>query len=175
VVDSGPTSEAATADPLAPQRLVVALVRGVHGLRGAVRVEVLTDRPEARFVPGAVLYREGSDAPLTVASAEAVRDGPGWRLRFAEITSREGADTLRESYLETDVRPAADLARGEVYWHEVIGCPVRGVDDAPLGVVKDVWPRTRSTWSVTARTAHSTSPRSGHSSGSSPRAGARSS
>ena len=30
----------------ASERLVVALVRGVHGLRGAVRVEVLTDHPE---------------------------------------------------------------------------------------------------------------------------------
>ena len=29
------------------ERLVVALVRGVHGLSGAVRVEVLTDHPDA--------------------------------------------------------------------------------------------------------------------------------
>ena len=64
------------------QRLVVALVRGVHGLRGAVRVEVLTDRPEERFRPGIVLHREGSDAALTIASAEPVADGPGWRVRF---------------------------------------------------------------------------------------------
>ena len=28
---------------------MVGLVRGVHGLNGAVRVEILTDRPEARF------------------------------------------------------------------------------------------------------------------------------
>lgn len=126
-------------EPLAPHRLVVALVRGVHGLHGTVRVEVLTDRPEARFAPGQVLHREGSEAPLTIASAGPVRDGPGWRLRFAEITTRDGADRLREAYLETEVRPGADLARGEVYWHEVIGCPVRGLDDAPLGVVKDVY------------------------------------
>jgi 16S rRNA processing protein RimM len=100
---------------------------------------VLTDRPEARFVPGAALYREGSDDPLTIASAEAVADGPGWRVRFREITSREAADTLRSVYLETTIRPAADLARGEVYWHEVIGVPVRGVDGAELGVVQDVY------------------------------------
>lgn len=120
-------------------RLVVALVRGVHGLHGAVRVEVLTDRPEHRFVPGAVLFREGTDRALTIASAEAVQDGPGWRIRFREITSRDGADTLREAYLETAVRPTADLRRGEVYWHEVIGCHVRGLDDADLGVVKDIY------------------------------------
>ena len=120
-------------------RLVVALVRGVHGLRGAVRVEVLTDRPETRFVPGAILYREGTQQPLTIASAEAVQDGPGWRVRFREISTRDGADSLREAYLETEVRPTADLRRGEVYWHEVIGCHVRGLDDMDLGVVKDIY------------------------------------
>ena len=121
------------------QRLVVALVRGVHGLRGAVRVEVLTDRPESRFTKGAILVREGTDAPLTIESAEAVQDGPGWRLRFAEITSREGADSLRGAYLETTVQPLTDLARGEVYWHEIVGVPVRGLDDTELGVVQDVY------------------------------------
>jgi 16S rRNA processing protein RimM len=118
---------------------VVALVRGVHGLRGAVRVEVLTDRPEDRFRPGAVLYREGSDEPLTLTSAEAVQDGPGWRLHFREVTTRDAADRLRAAYLETPVRPDADLARGEVYWHEVMGVPVRGLDGTELGVIQDVY------------------------------------
>jgi 16S rRNA processing protein RimM len=120
-------------------RLVVALVRGVHGLRGAVRVEVLTDRPEDRFTPGTVLYREATDAALTIASAEAVQDGPGWRLRFEEITTREAADQLRSAYLEATIRPGVDLARGEVYWHEVIGSAVRGVDGTELGTVQDVY------------------------------------
>jgi 16S rRNA processing protein RimM len=118
---------------------VVALVRGVHGLNGAVRAEVLTDRPEDRFVAGAVLFREGDQRPLTIASAEAVADGPGWRIRFREVTSRDAADTLRGVYLESVVRPDEDLVRGSYYWHEVIGCAVRGVDGAELGTVKDIY------------------------------------
>jgi 16S rRNA processing protein RimM len=121
------------------QRLVVALVRGVHGLRGAVRVEVLTDRPEQRFRPGAVLHREGSDAPLTITSAEPVADGPGWRVRFREVATREAADTLRGAYLDAEVHPVGELSRGEVYWHEVIGTAVRGIDGAELGTVQDVY------------------------------------
>jgi 16S rRNA processing protein RimM len=121
------------------QRLVVALVRGVHGLRGAVRVEVLTDRPEERFRPGVVLHREGADAPLTIGSAEAVADGPGWRLRFAEVTTRESADGLRGAYLETVVHPLDELARGEVYWHEVVGVTVRDLEGRDLGIVQDVY------------------------------------
>ena len=120
-------------------RLVVALVRGIHGLRGAVRVEVLTDHPEDRFTVGRVLHREGDDRPLTIASAEAIADGPGWRLRFREVTSRDAADSLRNLYLESIVRPDEELARGEYYWHEVIGTTVRGVDGAELGTVRDVY------------------------------------
>jgi len=118
---------------------VVALVRGVHGLRGAVRVEVLTDRPEERFVPGAVLHREGGDDRLTIASAEEIVDGPGWRIRFNELTTRDLADTLRGAYLEAVVRPDEDLSRGSYYWHEVIGTPVRGIDNAELGTVQDIY------------------------------------
>ncbi len=122
-----------------PERLVVALVRGVHGLRGAIRIEVLTDRPEARFRPGTVLHREGDDAALTIVSAEPVADGPGWRVRFGEVPSRDVADGLRGAYLEMAVQPTADLARGQVYWHEVIGVTVRGLDGTDLGVVQDIY------------------------------------
>jgi 16S rRNA processing protein RimM len=118
---------------------VVALVRGVHGLRGALRVEVLTDRPAARFVPGAVLHREGDPRPLTIESAEAIADGPGWRIRFREIGSRDGADTLRGTYLEAPIRADEDLARGRYYWHEVIGTSVRGLDGEALGTVQDIY------------------------------------
>lgn len=118
---------------------MVALVRGVHGLNGAIRAEVLTDRPEERFAAGGTLFREADPRPLTIASAEAIVDGPGWRIRFREIATRDAADTLRGAYLESVVRPDEDLARGSYYWHEVIGCAVRGVDGAELGTVKDIY------------------------------------
>jgi 16S rRNA processing protein RimM len=119
-------------------RLVVALVRGVHGLNGAVRVEVLTDRPEDRFVPGALLYREGRAEPLTIESATAVADGPGWRLRFRELPDRTAAESLRDAYLEAVVPPDS-LGRGEAYWHEVIGVTVTDVGGRELGTVSDVY------------------------------------
>jgi 16S rRNA processing protein RimM len=118
---------------------VVALVRGVHGLRGAVRVEVLTDRPEERFIPGAVLHREGSAERLTIASAEAIPDGPGWRLRFDEIPDRSVADTLREAYLEAATDASDALPVGAYYWHQVVGATVRDLQDRAIGVVHDVY------------------------------------
>jgi 16S rRNA processing protein RimM len=126
-------------DLTAGERLVVALVRGIHGLRGAVRVEVLTDRPEERFTKGQVLHREGSDAPLTIRRGVPVADGPGWRLQFEEVADRTAAESLRDAYLEAEVSREQTLGRGEYFWHEVIGCPVRDLDGRELGVVADVY------------------------------------
>jgi 16S rRNA processing protein RimM len=118
---------------------VVGLVRGVHGLNGALRVEVLTDHPESRFARHATLFREGSDAPLTVTDAIAIPDGPGWRIRLAEVSDRGAAEAYRGVYLEADVAPADEPGQGVYYWHEVVGVPVRGIDGEELGAVVDVY------------------------------------
>lgn len=118
---------------------MVALVRGVHGLRGALRIEILTDRPELRYAPGSVLYREGSDEPLRVDWSSPVADGPGWRIRFAEVGDRAAAEALKGAYLEVVAGPEAEPGRGEYYWHEVIGATVTAVDGTVLGTVRDVY------------------------------------
>jgi 16S rRNA processing protein RimM len=117
-----------------PGRLVVGLVRGIHGLRGAVRVEVLSDNDE-RFTPSNVLFVEGSDEPLTVTSAQ--RDGPGLLVRFEEVRHRNEADALRDKYLEADVEDA--LPADTFYWHDIVGCAVRTVGGEELGTVAEVF------------------------------------
>ncbi|HEY3522817.1 MAG TPA: ribosome maturation factor RimM [Candidatus Limnocylindrales bacterium] len=126
------------------ERRVVGLVRGIHGLRGLVRVEVLTDSPERRFTRGARLYPEGSGEALTIASAEPVPDGPGWRLRFRGLPTRSDVERLRDVYLEAEVDepPGADEVdeTGErVFWDEVIGVPVLSSEGEELGSVRDVY------------------------------------
>jgi 16S rRNA processing protein RimM len=124
---------------MAAVRLVVAQVRGLHGLGGAVRVEVLTDHPEARFAAGNVLHLEGDARPLTIVAAQPVEDGPGWRLQFGEIPDRQASERLRDSYLEIEVDRAGDLEAGAAYWHEVIGSTVRDSTGAELGKVADIY------------------------------------
>jgi 16S rRNA processing protein RimM len=116
-------------------RLAVGLVRGVHGLRGAVRVEILSDNA-ARFAVGRVVFPEGSQKALTVASAH--RDGPGMLVQFREITDRRAADALRERYLEI-VPAAGDLPADTFYWHEILGCAVTTESGQALGTVRDVF------------------------------------
>jgi len=115
-------------------RLVVGLVRGIQGLRGAIRVEPLTDNPR-RFDVGSTLFREGSASPLTVLSAH--RDGPGLLVRFAEVRDRQAADALRDAYLEATAD--APLTKQTYYWHEIIGCTVFTTTGAELGEVADIF------------------------------------
>jgi 16S rRNA processing protein RimM len=117
---------------------VVGLVRGVHALRGRLRVEVLTDRPEDRFRRGTVLHPEGSDEVLTVAEARPVADGPGWWVRFRELPERAAAERLRGAYLEVEADPDT-LAPDEFWWHEVVGTPVVDTAGGALGTVADVY------------------------------------
>jgi 16S rRNA processing protein RimM len=124
---------------MTPVRLVVAQVRGLHGLNGAVRVEVLTDHPEVRFAEGRVLYLEGDTRPLTIVAAQPVEDGPGWRLRFDGLSDRAASERLRDAYLEIEVDRSADLDAGAAYWHEVLGSTVRDSAGADLGKVVDVY------------------------------------
>ena len=100
---------------------------------------MLTDQPEARFAAGEVLHLEGDERPLTIATAQPVEDGPGWRIRFREIPDRAAAERLREAYLEIAVDRSADLAPGAAYWHDVVGSTVRDSTGAVLGKVADVY------------------------------------
>jgi 16S rRNA processing protein RimM len=116
------------------ERVCVALVRGLHGLRGAVRVEVLSDAAE-RFARGTVLYLEGDPAPLTIAWTGPSK--PGLLVRFAEVGSREAAERLRDRYLE--VVPEAPLPAGTFYWHEIVGLEALTTEGERLGTVRDVF------------------------------------
>lgn len=122
-----------------------------HGLRGEVVVELVTNRPE-RVSPGADLHagdRPGAASTATTRPAavpavlhvEASRPVPGagrrgdrWIVRFAGVTGREGAESLRDTPLS-----AAPLDEDGALWvHELIGALVADTDGHPLGVVAAV-------------------------------------
>ncbi|OMH36760.1 ribosome maturation factor RimM [Tersicoccus sp. Bi-70] len=117
-------------------QLRIARIGRPHGIRGEVTVEVLTDDPENRFVPGAVLDVEaaGSDSaggPLTVRSSR-------WNkgillLGFEEVDDRNQAERLRGArlLLETDDEEPDDDAW---YEHELVDLDVVLGDDEGNGV-----------------------------------------
>jgi len=116
--------------------LRVAQVRGVRGLDGSLRLEVLTDTPEQRFVPGARLSVEGSDRILTLL--EVTPSSPGLFVRFGEVQSRLAGERLIGAYLTI---PAAEvqIPPDRVLWDEVIGITVRDPQGEVIGEIRDLY------------------------------------
>jgi len=116
------------------ERIAVGFVHGIHGLRGAVRVEVLSDEP-ARFAVGSVLFVEGSEQPLTITWTGPAK--PGILVRFEGLSTRESVEDLPGRYLEAT--PDAPLPEGSWYWHELRGLEVTTTGGDVLGSVADVF------------------------------------
>jgi 16S rRNA processing protein RimM len=111
----------------------VARIGKPHGIRGEVTVQVLTDAPEDRFVPGTQFIVEpASHGSLTLRGAR-------WNkeillLSFEEVGDRNRAEELRgvRLFLETD--ELDDAEEEGWYEHELVGLDVR-VDGRSVGTV----------------------------------------
>ncbi len=90
-------------------QLVVGQVVRPHGVRGEVVVEVTTDEPATRYVPGTALATEPEAAgPLTI---ESVRPHQGRLIvAFDGVFDRDGAEALRGVRLCVD---SADITLPE--------------------------------------------------------------
>lgn len=105
-------------------QLQVARIGKPHGIRGEVTVQVLTDAPEDRFVPGTELTVEPASAgPLTVLSARWNKDI--LLLAFEEVETRNEAEALRGAklYIETEELDEDDDEGW--YEHELVGLEAR--------------------------------------------------
>jgi 16S rRNA processing protein RimM len=115
--------------------VVVARIGRPHGVRGEVTVEVRTDDPDLRFVPGASLLTDPPErGPLTLAALRWHRET--LLLAFEGVGSREEAEQLRGTEL---LVPVADLPALEdpddFYDHQLLGLAARLPDGTPLGQV----------------------------------------
>jgi 16S rRNA processing protein RimM len=115
--------------------VVVGRIGRPHGVRGEVTVEVRTDDPDQRFVPGADLLTDPPDrGPLTLAAARWHREI--LLLTFEGIGSREVAETYRDTELLVPIADLPELKDPEAYYdHQLVGLAARLTDDSVLGEV----------------------------------------
>jgi 16S rRNA processing protein RimM len=105
-------------------QLQVARIGKPHGIRGEVTVQVLTDAPEDRFVPGTEFVVEPVSAgPLTVSSARWNKDI--LLLGFDEIETRNEAETLRGAKLFIETEELDEDDDEGWYEHELVGLEAR--------------------------------------------------
>ena len=119
-------------------RLIVGRVARAHGVGGEVAVDVRTDDPDGRFAAGRVIETDpGARGPLTV---ESTRWHSGRLLvRFAGVTDRTVAESLRGTLLVADSATSAAPADDDEFWdHDLVGLRAQTGDGVDLGVVKEV-------------------------------------
>lgn len=76
---------------------VVARLGKPHGIRGEFTVEVRTDRPDERFVPGNIYSTDPDIGELTLKSARWHRDR--LLLTFDEVPDRNRAEEIRNTLI----------------------------------------------------------------------------
>lgn len=112
------------------KEVMVARIGRANGLKGEVTVQVHTDRPDERFVPGARFRTEPSAGELTVRSAR--MQGTTQILGFEQARDRSAAEALRGTRLLAT--PDADEDDG---WYEddLVGLQVVLLDGSSVGTV----------------------------------------
>lgn len=121
------------------QQRVIARVGKPHALRGEVTVQLHTDDPESRLVPGAVLETRaaaGSGVPRTLTLATTRVHRGIWLLGFEEIPDRTGAESLRGTRLLLGEEPEDDES-DEDAWYEadLVGLTAVTPDGVVVGEV----------------------------------------
>ncbi|QNE14967.1 ribosome maturation factor RimM [Pseudarthrobacter sp. NBSH8] len=105
-------------------QLQVARIGKPHGIRGEVTVQVLTDAPGDRFVPGTEFVVEPASAgALIVESARWNKDI--LLLAFEGIETRNQAETLRGAKLFIETEELDEDDDEGWYEHELVGLEAR--------------------------------------------------
>jgi 16S rRNA processing protein RimM len=115
-------------------RIPVARIGKSVGLRGDMRLNLLTDFPE-QFKKGAVFMSDRGD--LTVASYNPARG----TVRFEGVDDVDAAKRLTNAYLYTTKEAgekACHLGEGEYFWYQLFGLEVVDDDGTPLGRVREI-------------------------------------
>jgi len=124
----------------APSYLAIGRIIAPHGIRGEVKVEVLTDFPE-RFKPGSrALLGAGSEdpeaRPVKIVAARPHKGGLLVKLDI--VPDRNAAELVRDRYLLIPETEAMPLGDHENYLHDLVGLQVETTDGQLLGELKEV-------------------------------------
>ena len=127
--------------------IVIGQIVSVHGVRGAVKVNPLTDRPE-RFKRTASVYVElPPESPRASALSgeykvcSASVGGDSVILVLEGIEDRDTAELFRGAMLSVPRGKAIKLPKDSYFIGDLIGCKVYyGAENRLLGTVDDVFP-----------------------------------
>ncbi len=118
-----------------PVFVLVGKLRKPHGIRGEVRMSVLTDFPEL-ISSGKMVYVGERHQSYTVS---AIRwHGGDLLVSFKELPDRTAVEIFRNVMVYMKSEDMPELPEGEFYTHELIGLEVVTDQGTKLGKLKEV-------------------------------------
>lgn len=132
---SAEAADAAT-DTDTPQRLLIGIIGAPHGIRGDMRVRLVTDFPE-RLASIAHVYLGDEEKPRRLRSLRIGGENSAI-LDVAGISQREEAGEYRGTPLYIDIRDAKPLEEDEYYWHQLIDMTVVTPEGDTLGTLTSI-------------------------------------
>ena len=118
-------------------RLAVGRIVGAHGIRGEVKLEIMTDDPD-QLPELRRVYFDDDPTPRRLAGARF--HGRQALLTFPEITDRDAADALRGTIIRIAGTQAKPPAEGEFYHYQLIGLSVYDESGELLGKLAEIVP-----------------------------------
>ncbi len=119
-----------------PLFLTIGRILAPWGIKGEVKIQVLTDFPDS-FATQNQVYLNGH--PLTIERSQ--HHDKHLIIKLATIDDRGAAEKLRGYDVEIPLSQAHTLPEGEYYPLQLIGLKVQTEEGEPLGEVVDIWLR----------------------------------
>jgi 16S rRNA processing protein RimM len=116
--------------------LIIGRILAPWGLKGDVKVEILTDYPQERFTPGKLVYVDGS--AMTIEGGRPHKGNI--ILKLDDVADADQASDLRGKYLEIPASESMPLEDDQFYHHQLIGLSVETTEGRLLGVIKRILP-----------------------------------
>ncbi len=128
-----------TIDRQDPKFLLIGEILRPHGVRGELRMRVLSDQPDRLSELDAVyLGKTPNDESLERRALDGLRFNKEYALlRLEGCRSRNDAELLRDAKVMISMDQAAPLDDGEYYLFQLLGMKVL-TEDFEVGTVKDV-------------------------------------
>lgn len=116
-----------------PDFLIVGHILSPQGIKGEIKVQVLTDFPD-RFTPGELVYIDGW--PLEIVSSRPHKQN--LVLKLMSIDTRQDAEDLRGRDLCIPRSEIRDLPEGEYYAFQLVGLEVVTSGGDHVGRIVDI-------------------------------------
>lgn len=123
-----------------PRYLTVGHVQRPHGIRGELRVRIVTDYPE-RLKQHTHFYLARPDSPEKARRYTVEKQRFNKKtllLKLSGYDDRDSADELRGMLVQVPIEKAVPLEEGEYYHFQMIGVRVETEDGEPLGQVTEL-------------------------------------